>query len=301
MTGSGGRDRPILLTGGSGQVGYELNRQLGMFGAVVAPARNELDLAKPDGVRRYVRDLKPGLIVNAAAYTAVDQAESEAGSAKTLNEDVPGLLAEEAKQLGAALVHYSTDYVFDGTKDGPYNENDAPNPLSVYGSTKLNGERAVQASGAAAVIFRCEWIYSRRGRNFLLTMLRLGKERAALNIVSDQKGAPTWARAIAVATTEVISRANESDAGMTGYFEKRAGVYHMAASGFTTWFGFAEAIFERATEPHPVITPISTSQYPTPARRPMNSVLDTSKLAGTFGVTLADWRSQLDKAMSPGE
>lgn len=296
MTAGADSARPILVTGGSGQVGFELTRALARAGTVVAPSSGELNLLDPRSVRSYVRDLKPQLIVNAAAHTAVDLCESDVERAQALNADAPGLLAAEAKRLGAGLVHYSTDYVFDGTKTGPYTEIDRPNPVSVYGKTKLAGEQAVTASGAAALIFRCEWVYSRRGKNFLLTMLRLGREKPSLNIVADQKGSPTWARAIAAATGDILSGAKGS--ADLSFFERHAGVYHMAASGSTTWFGFAEAIFEIADGPKPRLTAIATSDYPTPAKRPANSVFDTSKLKSTFGISLPDWRADLRDAMT---
>ena len=298
MTAGGKWSRPILLVGGSGQVGFELRRTLSEVALVVSPPSAELDLLKPQIVRSYVDSLKPGLIVNAAAHTAVDLCETEEGKAKALNEDAPTLLAECARKQQIGLIHYSTDYVFDGKKPTAYLESDPPNPLSVYGRTKLGGEQGILASGAAALIFRCEWVYSRRGKNFLLTMLRLGSERDSLSVVADQHGVPTWAAEIATATSAVISRSYGAAGGPTAFFNDHAGVYHMAGMGSTTWFGFAEAIFERGTGRRPMLTPITTDQYPTPARRPANSVFDTAKLANTFGVSLRDWRLQLDQAMS---
>nr|WP_255210519.1 dTDP-4-dehydrorhamnose reductase [Methylogaea oryzae] len=221
----------ILLTGKDGQVGWELQRALAPLGKVVAVGRDALDLADADGIRRVVRDVAPRLIVNAAAYTAVDKAESEPELAMAINGIAPGILAEEARRLGAGLIHYSTDYVFDGAKQGEYAEDDTPNPVSVYGQTKLAGERAVSSSGAEHLIFRTSWVYGLRGRNFLLTMLRLARERAELRVVADQVGAPTWSRMIAEATAIVVARWYEHSAGDATPRPKSglSGIYHLAA------------------------------------------------------------------------
>jgi dTDP-4-dehydrorhamnose reductase len=288
----------ILLTGKSGQVGFELCRALTPLGEVIALDEHDLDLASPDAIRVKARELAPQLIVNAAAYTAVDRAESEPDLAMKVNGIAPGVLAEEAKQLGALLVHYSTDYVFDGGKNAPYAETDIPNPLSAYGRSKLAGDQAIQATGVAHYIFRTSWVYAARGHNFLNTMLRLARERTELRIVNDQIGAPTWARFLADTTALVLAEALK-DAGLAR--EKR-GLYNLTASGHTSWFGFAEAIFSEAGEviPNarvPRLIAIPTAEYPLPARRPLNSRLDNSELVKTFGLQPPDWHAMLKACM----
>jgi dTDP-4-dehydrorhamnose reductase len=279
----------ILLTGRNGQVGWELERTLGPLGEVIAFDHAGLDLARPDAIVSCVREVKPDVIVNAAAYTAVDKAESEPDLAMAINGIAPGILAEEAKRIGALLVHYSTDYVFDGEKDGPYVETDAPNPLSVYGASKLAGERAIAASGADHLIFRTSWVYANRGKNFLLTILRLAKEKPELRVVADQFGAPTWARDIATATALVLAR---RPAGA----EIWSGIYHLTAAGRTTWHGFAQKIVELAGLSTPVAA-IPVSEYPTPARRPRNSVLDHSKAESSFGLKLPSWDAAASRCL----
>lgn len=279
----------ILLTGKNGQVGWELERTLASLGEVVAVDRQTLDLSNPDSIRAVMREVKPDLIVNPAAYTAVDKAESEPALAMAINGIAPGIMAEEAKRLGAALVHYSTDYVFDGSKDGPYLEQDIPNPLGVYGKTKLAGEEAIRASGVPHLILRTSWVYGMRGRNFLLTVLRLAKERDELKIVADQIGAPTWSRMIAEATAQILARhgTNLSDAG---------GLYHLTAGGRTSWHGFTQAILEYARSEEqalPRLIPITTPEYPLPAPRPLNSILSNDKLLKTFGIALPSWDASL--------
>lgn len=281
----------ILLTGVNGQVGWELRRTLAPLGRVVAVDRDELDLADPDALRARVRALSPGLIVNPAAYTAVDRAETEAAQARTINAVAPGILAEEAKRCGAILVHYSTDYVFDGSKDGPYLEDDVPKPLNVYGSTKLEGEQAIRASGVRHLILRLSWVYGRRGHNFLLTMQRLMRERAELKIVDDQVGAPTWSRLIAEATALILAQCLSPARGADR--PEPWGTYHLTCGGATSWYGFASAIAELGGYSTRLI-PIPTADYPTPARRPANSRLDNGKLERTFGVRLPDWREALE-------
>lgn len=293
-----GADQPtILLTGINGQVGFELARTLQGLGKVVALDRSALDLSDLDQVRRVVQEVKPSLIVNPAAHTAVDKAESERDLAMRLNAEVPAVLAEAAKQLGAGLVHYSTDYVFDGTKDGVYVETDATNPQNVYGESKLAGEQAIEASGCAHLIFRTSWVYGARGNNFLRTMLRVGAERPELNVVADQIGAPTWSNTIAALTSNVLAQA----AGATDvaqWWAEHSGVYHLTASGSTSWHGFAEAIFEfSALEKKPVVKPISASAWPTPAKRPANSRISNDKLAEVFGVRAPDWKEALRLCM----
>lgn len=293
-----GADQPtILLTGINGQVGFELARTLQGLGKVIALDRSALDLSDLDQVRRVVQEVKPSLIVNPAAHTAVDKAESERDLAMRLNAEVPAVLAEAAKQLGAGLVHYSTDYVFDGTKDGVYVETDATNPQNVYGASKLAGEQAIEASGCAHLIFRTSWVYGARGNNFLRTMLRVGAERPELNVVADQIGAPTWSNTIAALTSNVLAQAaGATDAAQ--WWAEHSGVYHLTASGSTSWHGFAEAIFEfSALEKKPVVKPISASAWPTPAKRPANSRISNDKLAEVFGVRAPDWKEALRLCM----
>jgi dTDP-4-dehydrorhamnose reductase len=278
----------ILLTGGRGQVGYELERCLQGQGEVIAPGRELLDIARLTQVREFVRDLRPELIVNAAAYTAVDRAESEPALAHLINAEAPGVLAEEARRLGAAIVHFSTDYVFDGSKAAPYVESDVPAPLNVYGRTKLLGEQAIAAAGARHLVLRTSWVYGMRGHNFLLTMLRLARERGQLRVVSDQYGTPTWSRTVAQATADILAQAR---VGGGDWWDRHGGLYHLACQGQTSWHGFAEAIMQATADPVPVV-PISTADYPTPARRPPNSTLDASRLANCF-CRLPDWRAAL--------
>ena len=293
------REQPtILLTGVNGQVGFELARTLQGLGKVVALDRRGLDLANLDQVRRVVRDVKPQLIVNPAAHTAVDKAESEPDAAMRLNAEAPAVLAEEAKKLGAGLVHYSTDYVFDGAKDGVYVETDETSPQNVYGSSKLAGEQAIEASGCAHLIFRTSWVYGVRGKNFLLTMLRVGAEREELSVVADQIGAPTWSNTIATLTANVLAQANAVP-DSTEWWAQHSGVYHLTAGGATSWHGFAEAIFELSDLPKkPVVKPIPASSYPTPAKRPANSRISNDKLADVFGVRAPDWKDALRLCMA---
>lgn len=270
----------ILLTGRDGQVGWELQRSLASCGELLATGRAELDLLDPGAVRAAVRAAKPEVIVNAAAYTDVDRAQSDAETATRVNAVAAGVLAEEAKRLGALLVHYSTDYVFDGEKGEPYLEDDTPHPLNVYGESKLGGERAIRATGVRHLILRTSWVYSGRGRNFLLTMLRLAREGKELRVVDDQRGAPTSARDLADATAALLARPESS------------GTFHMTAGGATTWHGFAGEIFARAGLPTKVAA-IRSAEFPRPARRPRDSRLDNGKLLGTFGIQLPEWRQGL--------
>lgn len=275
----------ILLTGRYGQIGWELERILPEVGEVFAFGRDELDLADPDQVREKVRLVKPDIIVNAAAYTAVDRAEEEPELAMAINGTAPGILAEEAKRLDALLVHYSTDYVFDGTKAEPYTEKDEPNPLSVYGTTKLAGERAIQATWGKHLIFRTSWVYGMRGKNFLLTILKLAKERDEIRVVDDQVGAPTWCRTLSESTTEILRSA-----------QLLPGLYHMTSTGRTSWYGFCLAILKLAPQEGLRVrstVPISSTSYPTAAKRPKNSQLDCSKLAEAFHITLPPWEETL--------
>jgi dTDP-4-dehydrorhamnose reductase len=282
----------ILVTGGAGQVGWELRRALAIFGEVVAPSRDLLDLASADSIVAAVRGVRPRLIVNAAAYTGVDKAESESGLAMQINGDAPRILAEQAALQGAALIHYSTDYVFDGAKAEPYREGDEAAPINVYGRTKLAGEQGVMAATAPYLVFRTSWVYGPRGRNFLLTMLRLGTERKELKVVDDQFGAPTSARLIAEATAAAVARNFSGGRLDVDAFRETGGLYHLTAAGRTTWYGFAQAILS-GREGVAKVLPIPTSGYPTPARRPQNSVLDNSKLEKQFGFSLPDWKTGL--------
>jgi dTDP-4-dehydrorhamnose reductase len=290
------RQATILLTGVNGQVGFELARTLQGLGRVIAVDRSRLDLGDLDQVRRVVREVKPTLIVNPAAYTAVDQAETDVAACMRLNAQAPGVLAEEARRSGAALVHYSTDYVFDGKKDGAYVEDDATNPQNVYGKSKLAGEQAIEASGCDHLIFRTSWVYGTRGRNFLLTMLRLGAERDELSVVADQFGAPTWATTIATVSSHVLSQALT---GSGGWWFENSGVYHLTASGSTSWQGFAQAIFDNSKqEKKPVIKAIPSVSYSTPAARPLNSRLSNDKLLETFGLKAPEWHEALRLCMA---
>jgi dTDP-4-dehydrorhamnose reductase len=269
----------ILLTGANGQVGWELRRTLAPLGELEALGRAELDLHDAGRIREAVRASNADVIVNAAAYTAVDKAESEREAAFAVNAAAPGVLAEEAKRGGALLVHYSTDYVFDGAKPAPYVEEDAPNPINVYGASKLAGERAIVGSDCRYLILRTSWVYGPRGANFYLTMLRLARERPELRVVDDQVGAPTSSLAIARATAQLLRPGAH-------------GLYHLSAAGRTSWCGFARAILGRAGIATPVVA-IRTEDYPAPARRPRNSRLDCSRLRTDFGVALASWEEGL--------
>ncbi|VWB95416.1 dTDP-4-dehydrorhamnose reductase [Burkholderia lata] len=287
----------ILVTGVGGQVGFELLRSLQGLGRVVACDRSMLDLSDLDRVRSVVRELKPTIIVNPAAYTAVDKAETDVDGARRLNADVPRVFAEEAARLGAALIHYSTDYVFDGTKEGAYVETDATNPQNVYGLTKLEGEQAIVATECAHLILRTSWVYGRRGKNFLLTMLKLGSERPELRVVADQVGAPTWSKTIATATSHIVAQATAADSA--DWWAQRSGVYHLTSAGATSWHGFAEAIFANAMgEGAPKVVPIPASDYPVPAKRPSNSRLSHEKLTEAFGLRLPDWADALKLCLS---
>jgi dTDP-4-dehydrorhamnose reductase len=278
----------ILVTGAKGQVGQELVPLLRSQGDVVAVDREEFDLGDPDAVRREVRALRPSIIVNTAAHTAVDAAETDVDAAHAINAVAPGVLAEEAKRDGALLVHYSTDYVFDGRASAPYDEDSPVGPQSVYGRTKLDGERAVAASGARALILRTSWVYGLRGKNFLLTIRRLAAERDELRIVADQIGVPNWSRALAEATAALVGRG-------AGWLGERAGLYHFSSTGPTTWHAFAQAIV--GDVPRPRVVPITTDQYPTPAQRPAYSVLSTARFERTFGFGLGPWQEALARCL----
>jgi dTDP-4-dehydrorhamnose reductase len=284
----------ILVFGRVGQVGWELRHKLACLGRVTAIEYPEVDFSKPDSVRAAVRAVEPAVILNAAAYTAVDKAEVDPDLAAAINATAPGVIAEEAKRQGSILVHYSTDYVFDGTKQGLYVETDAPNPINVYGKTKLAGDQAIEAVGGDYLILRTSWVYGARGSNFLLTMLRLAQERSELQIVNDQIGAPTSSECIAQATAAILAQVlAPSDGGLNG----RSGVYNFTSAGETSWFGFAKALLSKSAETYgiavPKLVPIKTSEFPRPAKRPMNSCLSCQHLEQTFGVTLPHWKDAL--------
>jgi dTDP-4-dehydrorhamnose reductase len=284
----------ILLLGQHGQVSQELQRALQGAGELRVLGREQLDLAQPELIRQHVQRLRPELIINAAAHTAVDQAESEAELAFAINATAPGILAEAAAELGAALIHYSTDYVFDGSHAAPYRESDSTNPLSVYGRSKLAGEQAIQAVGGMHLILRTSWVYSQHGKNFLLTMQRLLQERESLSVVADQIGAPTWAGTIAQTTAQLIEHWRTGHAGPWG-------VYHLSAQGETSWFGFASAIATHLRSQGKTVAtlqPIPSSAYPTPAQRPLNSRLDCRRLQQDWHVQLPDWQSALDECLT---
>lgn len=283
----------ILVTGRDGQVGGELANALLGLGEVVVVGRTQMDLSNPDSIRGAIRAARPALIINAAAYTAVDLAESEPEAAHAINAQAPGIIAQEAKHLGAALIHYSTDYVYDGSKPVPWVETDATRPLSAYGQSKLAGEQAIAAIGVPHLIFRTSWVYGLTGKNFLLTMLRLAQSRSELSIVSDQMGAPTWSRTIANATAAVLKKADSPTR-----LSELSGIYHLCAGGQTSWYGFAGKIFA-----HPLVTKkpaliaISTEAFPTPAQRPKNSVMSTAKFEQNFG-KLPSWDAALNDCLS---
>ncbi|WP_214510969.1 dTDP-4-dehydrorhamnose reductase [Pseudomonas brassicacearum] len=284
----------ILIIGQNGQVSRALQSRLSGLGELTVRGSDQLDLAQPDSLRAPIEALKPGLIINAAAHTAVDQAESEPERAFAINATAPGILAQAAVALGVPLIHYSTDYVFDGLKPAPYTEDDTPNPLSVYGRSKLAGENAIRQAGGQHLILRTSWVYSTEGRNFLLTMQRLLQEKPQLRVVADQVGAPTWAGTIADSTAQLIERWQVGQPGAWG-------TYHLTARGETSWFGFAQAIGENLLDRHKPcaqLEPIESSAYPTPAPRPLNSRLDCTRLLKEWGVSQPDWRSALQQCLA---
>lgn len=289
----------VLVTGAGGQVGSQVVRELQGRATVIAHDRRTLDLTHPETIAARVREARPDVIVNCAAYTAVDRAEQEAPLAHQVNGIAPAVLAAEAKDAGAVLIHFSTDYVFDGTKPGAYVETDAPNPVNAYGATKLEGERAIAAAGGAYAILRTSWVYGPHGGNFMLTMLRLGATREELRVVDDQRGAPTSSLQLARLVRELLDRERALDR-----LRADPGIYHATAAGSTTWCGFARAIFEAASRLRgpglrsPRVVAIATSEYPTPARRPANSVLSCEKLETRLGVAIPGWREGLEEALS---
>lgn len=284
----------VLITGQHGQVSRELQLQLQGLGELIVLGRDQLDLANVDQIRQQIQAHRPDLIINAAAHTAVDQAESEPDAAFAINAIAPGVLAEEAKALGIPLIHYSTDYVFDGSKPAPYTEADTPNPLGVYGQSKLAGEEAIAAVGGEYLILRTSWVYSSHGKNFLLTMQRLLQEKPQMRIVADQIGAPTWAGSIARSTRALIERWQAGEPGEWG-------VYHLTNQGETSWFGFAEAIGEHLRTQGKAcaeLEAIPSSAYPTPAKRPLNSRLDCSRLQQQWHVSQPSWQDALRECLA---
>lgn len=283
----------ILIAGSNGQVGWELAKILSPAANVIALDRAGFDLDNPAMMQEAIASIRPDIIINAAAYTAVDKAESDEAAASKINAEAPGVIAEAANKIGAWVVHYSTDYVFDGSSTAPYVESDRVHPLNVYGKTKLEGEKAVREGAPDHLILRTSWVYGSRGKNFLLTMLRLGAEKECLRIVDDQIGAPTWSRSIADATAKLLLGRRGRDIP--------SGVYHLTCGGSTTWHGFAEEIFLTASTlaayPAPRLEPIPASGYPLPAARPKHSVLSNKKLKETFGVELPDWKEALHACM----
>lgn len=295
----------ILLTGGTGQIGWELQRTLPPLGEVVAPTRETLDLTDPDAIRDAVREWTPDLIVNAAAFTDVDRAEEEPELARLVNGVAPGILAEEAHRIGAFLVHYSTDYVFDGRKREPYGEDDETNPLNVYGETKLQGEEAVRAAGTPHLMLRTSWVYGLRRRNFLTTMLRLFLEREEVRVVDDQVGCPTWCRLVAEATLVILSKLGIQPNGGSVRFAEWGSSYHLSASGEASWYGFAQEIRNRLRGGTSEVSlrleriePIETGEYPSPARRPAYSVLSNERVQRSFNFTLPTWERHLDLCLA---
>ena len=286
----------ILLTGKNGLVGGELNKILTLFGEVTATSRSEMDLSDPNQIHHTIRQVSPRLIINAGAYTAVDKAESEPDLAQAVNGIAPKILAEEAKKLGAVLIHYSTDYAYSGeTRNNPYIESDPTAPISVYGKTKLEGDKAIERSGASYLIFRTSWVYGLNGESFLHTILRLSKESDELRVVDDQLGAPTWCRCIADATGKIIKQlTNKGEGSFSETVSRVSGMYHMTCEGQTSWHGFARAILE-LTNPGllPQLVAIPTTEYPTPAARPAYSVLSNAKLHKIFGVKIPPWKDAL--------
>ena len=291
----------ILLLGKNGQVGWELQRSLQPLGELIALDRNSSplcgDLLQPAALAEAVRAVAPDVIVNAAAYTAVDKAESDVDAARTINAEAVGVLAREAKALGAWLVHYSTDYVFDGSGTVPWQESDATGPLSVYGQTKLQGEQAIAESGAKHLVFRTSWVYAARGGNFAKTMLRLAQERDKLAVIDDQWGAPTGAELIADVTAHALRTAMAAGQDLTG-------IYHLVASGETTWNRYAQFVLAQARQINPAlgitareVQAVATSAFPTPAKRPNNSRLNTQKLQQSFGLTLPDWQTGVQRML----
>lgn len=293
----------ILVAGRHGQIAWELQRSLQSLGEVRAVGRPEIDLAQPDSLRRMVRQYTPDVLINAAAYTAVDQAETDPDAVAVLNIQAPRIMAEEAKRVNALFITYSSDYVFDGLKKAPYTEADVPNPLNRYGASKLAGDRAVEAEGGAYLILRTSWVYGARGKNFLRTITKLATERGELRVVDDQVGAPTWSHDIAEATAQILALLSQRS-GKVESLAGREGVYNVTAQGSVSWFGFASAILDEmrlggaGREGLARLVPIPSSEYPTAAARPGNSILSNEKIRQSFGIALPQWRMSLTKVMA---
>lgn len=284
----------ILVFGKTGQVGMGLSRHLQGVGNVIVLGRHDVDLCDLSAIERSIESAHPDIIINAAAYTAVDRAETNSAAAELVNAKAPGVMAEMAESLGAVLIHYSTDYVFAGDAHQPYTEDARAQPLNVYGRTKLDGELAVREAASKYLILRTSWVYSNHGRNFFRTMLRLANEQKALRVVDDQYGAPTYAGSLSEATAKLIANITQ-----TGDLPPaRAGVYHMTCAGITSWYGFAKEILKQARIKEVRVVPISTSEYPTPAQRPIYSVLDNTRLAETFGIRLPSWQVGLQMCLA---
>jgi dTDP-4-dehydrorhamnose reductase len=298
----GGR---ILLTGATGQVGGELLETLKPLGEVIAPSRTEMDLANGASVKETIRAVRPRWIVNPGAYTAVDKAESEPELAYAINTEAVRVMGQEAEAIGAGVVHFSTDYVFDGSRSAPYSETDATGPVGVYGASKLAGELALAESGVGHLVFRTSWVYGARGKNFLLTILKLARDRETLSVVADQQGAPTWSRDLAKMTADVIGQCELAARGreLADVLDDLGGVYHAAGAGETTWYGFAAEAVRLQGEQQPgvrfaTIKAITTAEYPTPAKRPANSRMNCDRLKEQFGWEMMDWRDSLQKVLA---
>ena len=297
----------ILIVGKNGQISWELQRCMPSLGTVLCAGRPEIDFIDPDSLRQMVRVVRPDVLINAAAYTAVDQAESEPELAMKINGEAPGILAEEMKRIGGLMIHYSTDFVYDGSGTEPWVEESPTAPLNVYGAAKLAGDEAVAAAAGAHLILRTSWVYGARGRNFLRTVLRLAEAGKPLRVVDDQIGSPTWSRDIATATVLIIDRLSwtrpDVSVSPAEHLAERSGIYHITSAGFVSWCGFAAAILENwqrlgsRIKAVPSLTPITTHDYPSPATRPRNSRLSNAKLKNTFGVLLPDWRHSLALVM----
>ena len=291
--------RKVLLIGKNGQLGWELQRTLATLGEVISFDFPEIDLSKPESLREMMRQISPQIIINAAAYTNVDKAESESELAWKINAEAPGVMAEEAGRLGAAFIHYSTDYVFDGTKRSPYLETDEPNPLNEYGRSKLGGEQSVEAAGAASILFRTSWVYSLRQGGFVTKVLQWARQQETLRIVDDQVGCPTSARMLAEVTAQVIAQGGDD---LPGYFEKKGGLYHLAGAGAASRYGWAQAIIDLDPKKEEQVVkqllPAKTVDFPTPAERPLRSDLSIEKFEETFELSLPPWKDGLKLLLS---
>ena len=287
----------ILLTGKTGQIGEELNNIVGDLGNLITVDKEQLDLSKPNSIEPVILDIKPDIIINPAAYTAVDKAEEEPDLAMTVNAIAPGLLAKAARKVGAGLIHYSTDYVFDGCSEIPYKEEDPPNPLNVYGKTKLAGEKSVAEAGVPFLIIRTGWVYSLHGKNFLRTIKKLAEEKDIIQVVDDQIGAPTWARSVALKTHQILKQCLNKK-----WLETKdpslSGIFHLTCQGKTSWHGFARKVLNISNASQNIkLIAIPTSDYPTPATRPSNSLLNNEKIQKVFGLDMPHWEDALKDCM----